>query len=99
MEICSKIALELLESIKTDDPNVAKENVEFYSKTAEEIQKSRETNGPVLSAKDLDEIDSHEKKLQFKILNHGKEINYKGALDYLANCMNFKCNYQSILGV
>lgn len=89
-EICSCISKELLESIEKMDMN-------FYSQTAENFLKQKDNSSSVISAKDFNQTEAE--KVKLKILTNGNEGNYKAALDYLSNIFNFKCNYQSILGV
>lgn len=85
---------------------------EFYSKTAELIMKKVEDklinpdeNGAGSSqTTDTQENSScvnetnEDDKLQLKLLARDA-TNYKKALEYLSNVMNFKVNYQSLLGV
>ncbi|CAF0921654.1 unnamed protein product [Brachionus calyciflorus] len=88
MGLCAKISSELLDSINMNES-------EFYSKTAEDYLGKKEETA-VITAKDFN--DTLEGRVKFKILNNGSEINYKAALDFVANIFNIKCNYQSILG-
>ena len=88
VELTYKIAHELLESAKSKEANN-----EFESKSAENM--ISECGRPV-------NIKSEEEnaKIQFKILNGGSNIqNYKKMLEYLAETVGFKANYQSLLGV
>ena len=100
LELVSKIASELLESVKnnSDSDNQSKE---FYSSTAEQFLKENGKSSQQLDEdNNQDETNNEETKIQFKILNGGTDsINYKKILEFLAKTLCFKVNYQSLLGV
>jgi hypothetical protein len=99
-----KIASELLESV-----NKPGNSGEFRSETAEKLlhdaqmkQISKHDKDNEEDGEEDDELLDSEKQLEdlkFQILNGGSTtINYKKMLDYLAKCMQFEVNYQSLLG-
>lgn len=105
LETVYKIASELLESIGNDKEKREGEK-EFHSATAESILKS--SGGQMLPEKDdkdedeKDEsgekeatISSDSAKAQLKLLT-GDDCNYKKALQYIGQVMNFKLAYQSL---
>ena len=95
LDLVFKIASELLESV----PDNINSDKEFYSATAEQILNK---NGKLNEDEQEHESEREqvEKKIQFKILNGGLDsINYKKMLEYLADVLSFKVNYQSLLGV
>ena len=105
-----KIATELLESTEkqakkstaADYNSSIRENnikkLEFYSETAEKLLKgqasSEETS--ITWDKTSDESLIEPDSLSISMLT-GKTVNYKKILDYLAEVMKFKVNYQSLL--
>jgi len=100
-----KIAYELLESV-----NKSENSGEFKSETAEKLLLREASRKSVdMQKKEDEEVEDNddelldsEKRLEdmkFHILNGGSTIiNYKKMLDYLAKCMHFEVNYQSLLG-
>jgi hypothetical protein len=100
LELVSKIASELLESVKnnSDSNNQSKE---FYSPTAEQfLKKNGKSSQQLDEDNNQDETNKEETKIQFKILNGGTDsINYKKILEFLAKTLCFKVSYQSLLGV
>jgi hypothetical protein len=104
LHIASKIAFELLDSVKTKSVNG---EFIFNSPTAQSLPiDNKELNKKIdnINALDnfgLNEIDKEMEEKTFNILNRSKEtvINYKKMLEYLAEKMNFKVNYQSLMGV
>ena len=109
-DVIYKIASELLESVKpkveenattdstsSDETATDKNKLEFYSQTAEHILKQNQIK---IEQEEETEREIEDKKIQFKILNGGGEVvNYKKALEYLGEVMNFKVNYQSLMSV
>ena len=105
LETVYKIASELLESIGNEKEK-REGDKEFHSATAESILKS--SGGQMLPEKeDKDEdekdesgekeatISSDSAKAQLKLLT-GDDCNYKKALQYIGQVMNFKLAYQSL---
>lgn len=73
---------------------ILKENAEKSSASLLVRNNSEENEPELVSPNDL-EKDSDEVKVQLTLLT-GDNINYKKALQYLSNVMNFKTNYQSV---
>lgn len=101
LETVYKIASELLESIGNEKEKREGEK-EFHSATAESILKS--SGGQMLPEKEdkvEDEKDESGEKeatvssAQLKLLT-GDDCNYKKALQYIGQVMNFKLAYQSL---
>lgn len=92
-----KIAGELLDSMKS----TSDEDPGFHSTTAEQTLKTTPESGLMRSNSSSSDMDgdglkdTDEAKAQFKLLT-GDQANYKKALQYVANVMNFKVTYQSV---
>jgi hypothetical protein len=105
LKVVYKIASELLESV-----NNSENAGEFRSETAEKLRREASIKNLGIKPNNDDEEDENDdgelldserqlEDMKFQILNGGSTIiNYKKMLDYLAKCMHFEVNYQSLLG-
>jgi len=96
IKLACKIAWELLSSRSGPIPS----NVDFYSPSAAAVLEQRGTLSDVSLLLEMAAKDSEEDRMQFKVLNGGGAdvVNYKKMLEFLAEVMKFKVNYQSLLG-